>query len=128
MYHRNSICMLTQYAFSILFIDKKKAKFSNDRFGFKVEWNKGSRRRLFDLHVSFGWCALLWLLLLSVTGLGFGLKLVPKGSELMQLFHVIHIGSWGGMLTKIITFVISLIGASLPVTGYLLYFRRKYKS
>ena len=25
--------MLTQYAFSILFIDKKKAKFSNDRFG-----------------------------------------------------------------------------------------------
>ena len=120
--------MLTQYAFSILFIDKKKAKFSNDRFGFKVEWNKGSRRRLFDLHVSLGWCALLWLLLLSVTGLGFGLKLVPKGSELMQLFHVIHIGSWGGMLTKIITFVISLIGASLPVTGYLLYFRRKYKS
>ena len=95
---------------------------------FKVEWNKGSRRRLFDLHVSLGWCALLWLLLLSVTGLGFGLKLVPKGSELMQLFHVIHIGSWGGMLTKIITFVISLIGASLPVTGYLLYFRRKYKS
>ena len=28
--------MLTQYAFSILFIDKKKAKFSNDRFGFKI--------------------------------------------------------------------------------------------
>ena len=28
--------MLTQYAFSILFIDKKKAKFSNDRFGFKA--------------------------------------------------------------------------------------------
>lgn len=37
---------------------------------FKVEWNKGSRRRLFDLHVSLGWWALLWLLLLSVTGLG----------------------------------------------------------
>ena len=28
--------MLTQYAFSILFIDKKKAKFSNDRFGIKT--------------------------------------------------------------------------------------------
>lgn len=28
--------MLTQYAFSILFIDKKKAKFSNDRFWLKV--------------------------------------------------------------------------------------------
>ena len=28
--------MLTQYAFSILFIDKKKAKFSNDRFGLNI--------------------------------------------------------------------------------------------
>lgn len=94
---------------------------------FKVEWGKGAKRRLFDLHVSLGWWTLLWLLLLAVTGLGFGLKLVPKGTELMQLFHELHIGSWGGMLTKIITFVVSLIGASLPVTGYLLYFRRKRK-
>lgn len=94
---------------------------------FMVEWGKGAKRRLFDLHVSLGWWTLLWLLLLAVTGLGFGLKLVPKGPEMMQLFHELHIGSWGGMLTKIITFVVSLIGASLPVTGYLLYFRRKRK-
>lgn len=94
---------------------------------FMVEWGKGAKRRLFDLHVSLGWWTLLWLLLLAVTGLGFGLKLVPKGTEMMQLFHELHIGSWGGMLTKIITFVVSLIGASLPVTGYLLYFRRKRK-
>ena len=97
------------------------------RHRFKVEWGKGAKRRLFDLHVSLGWWTLLWLLLLAVTGLGFGLKLVPKGTEMMQLFHELHIGSWGGMLTKIITFVVSLIGASLPVTGYLLYFRRKRK-
>lgn len=94
---------------------------------FKVEWGKGSKRRLFDLHVSLGWWTLLWLMLLAVTGLGFGLKLVPKGTEMMQVFHQLHIGSWGGMITKIITFVVSLIGASLPVTGYLLYFRRKRK-
>lgn len=94
---------------------------------FMVEWGKGAKRRLFDLHVSLGWWTLLWLLLLAVTGLGFGLKLVPKGTEMMQLFHELHIGSWGGMLTKIITFVVSLIGSSLPVTGYLLYFRRKRK-
>lgn len=94
---------------------------------FKVEWGKGSKRRLFDLHVSLGWWAILWLMLLAVTGLGFGLKLVPKGTEMMQVFHQLHIGSWGGMITKIITFVVSLIGASLPVTGYLLYFRRKRK-
>lgn len=94
---------------------------------FKVEWGKGSKRRLFDLHVSLGWWTLLWLVLLAVTGLGFGLKLVPKGTEMMQVFHQLHIGSWGGMITKIITFVVSLIGASLPLTGYLLYFRRKRK-
>lgn len=94
---------------------------------FKVEWGKGSKRRLFDLHVSLGWWALLWLLLLAVTGLGFGLKLVPKGTEMMQVFHQLHIGSWGGLITKIITFMVSLIGASLPLTGYLLYFRRKRK-
>lgn len=94
---------------------------------FKVEWGKGSKRRLFDLHVSLGWWTLLWLLLLAVTGLGFGLKLVPKGTEMMQVFHQLHIGSWGGLITKIITFMVSLIGASLPLTGYLLYFRRKRK-
>lgn len=33
--------MLTQYAFSILFIDKKKAKFSNDRFGITNDDNLG---------------------------------------------------------------------------------------
>ena len=32
LYHRYSICMLTQYAFSVLFQDKIKANFSNDRF------------------------------------------------------------------------------------------------
>lgn len=94
---------------------------------FKVEWGKGSKRRLFDLHVSLGWWTILWLLLLAVTGLGFGLKLVPKGTEMMQVFHQLHIGSWGGLITKIITFMVSLIGASLPLTGYLLYFRRKRK-
>lgn len=94
---------------------------------FKVEWGKGCKRRLFDLHVSLGWWTILWLLLLAVTGLGFGLKLVPKGTEMMQVFHQLHIGSWGGLITKIITFMVSLIGASLPLTGYLLYFRRKRK-
>lgn len=94
---------------------------------FKVEWGKGGKRRLFDLHASLGWWTLLWLMLLALTGLGFGLKLVPKGTEMMQVFHQLHIGSWGGMITKIITFVVSLIGASLPVTGFLLYFRRKRK-
>ena len=45
--------MLTQYAFSILFIDKKKAKFSNDRFGINCLKSDG-----------------LWLTLLLFMGVG----------------------------------------------------------
>ena len=33
--HRYSICILTQYVSFVQFQDKMKAKFSNDRFGFK---------------------------------------------------------------------------------------------
>ena len=36
LFHRYSIYILTQYASFILFQDKMKAKFSNDRFGLKV--------------------------------------------------------------------------------------------
>lgn len=94
---------------------------------FTVERGNGSRRLLYDLHVSLGWWTVVWLLLLAVTGLGFGLKLVPKGTETMQLFHALHIGAWGGIITKVITFWVSLLGASLPVTGYWLYFRKRAK-
>lgn len=90
-----------------------------------VDTDKGKRKLLYDLHVSLGWWTIVWLLLLAVTGLGFGLKLVPKGSELMSVFHELHIGSCGGILTKTITFVVSIIGASLPVTGYWLYFKKR---
>ncbi len=94
---------------------------------FAIEKGKGARRLVYDLHVSLGWWVTLWLLLLAITGLGFGLKLVPKGTELMTVFHELHIGSWGGLTTKIITFVVSLVGASLPVTGYWLYFSKRGK-
>ncbi len=97
------------------------------RSRFSVERGKGVRRLLYDLHVSLGWWTVAWLLLLAVTGLGFGLKLVPKGTEMMQVFHALHIGAWGGIVTKVITFVASLVGASLPVTGYWLYFRKRAK-
>lgn len=92
---------------------------------FSIERRKGWRRLLFDLHVSLGWWTVVWLLLLAITGIGFGLKLVPKGSEMMTIFHQLHIGAWGGIVTKIITFLASLIGASLPVTGYWMYFKKR---
>lgn len=91
---------------------------------FAIAHSKGTRRLLYDLHVSLGWWTILWLLLLAVTGVAFGLKLIPRGSELMTIFHQLHIGAWGGITTKIITFIASLVGASLPITGYWLYFKK----
>lgn len=41
--------------------------------------------------------------------------------------YSIHVGSWGGMLTRILAFIAALIGASLPLTGYYLWIRKKMK-
>ena len=38
--------------------------------------------------------------------------------------YVLHTGSWGGWLTKIITFIAAIIGSSLPITGYWMFIRR----
>lgn len=38
--------------------------------------------------------------------------------------YSIHVGSWGGLTTRILTFLAALIGASLPLTGYYLWIRR----
>lgn len=38
--------------------------------------------------------------------------------------YMLHVGSWGGMFTRIITFLAALIGATLPLTGYYLWIRR----
>lgn len=48
-------------------------------------------------------------------------------SYMMGWAYVIHVGSWGGAVTRWLTFFAALIGASLPVTGYILYFRRKLR-
>ena len=91
-------------------------------------WGPGTAQRLHGLHVGLGFWALLWLLLLAVTGAAFGLHLLPRGSSAMHLFHALHVGTWGGTVTKVLTFVASLVGASLPVTGYWMYFRRRRQS
>lgn len=92
---------------------------------FTVDTKRGKRKLWFDLHTSLGYWAVLWLLLLALTGVAFGLHLIPRG-ETMRLFHAMHVGSWGGVLTKVITFVVSVIGGTLPLTGYYLYFKKRY--
>ncbi len=47
--------------------------------------------------------------------------------KVIRMNYDIHIGAIGGIVGKIITFLASLLCASLPVTGILLWYGRKYK-
>ncbi|PHR94864.1 MAG: sulfite reductase [Leeuwenhoekiella sp.] len=47
--------------------------------------------------------------------------------KLLRMNYDIHVGAIGGIAGKIIAFLASLITASLPVTGVLLWYGRKYK-
>jgi uncharacterized iron-regulated membrane protein len=39
--------------------------------------------------------------------------------------YSVHVGSWGGLTTKIFTFLIALLGGTLPLTGYYIYFFKR---
>lgn len=49
------------------------------------------------------------------------------GDKLMRLNYDLHVGSIGGIWTKIIAFLVCLISASLPVTGFLVWWKKKKK-
>ena len=40
--------------------------------------------------------------------------------------RTLHVGTWGGMFSKILYFLAALLGATLPLTGYWLWIRRLY--
>lgn len=48
--------------------------------------------------------------------------------KLIRMNYDIHIGAIGGFMGKLIAFLASLIVGSLPVTGFLLWYGKKYKS
>lgn len=54
-------------------------------------------------------------------------KDLDNSGKIRGWIYSVHVGSWGGMMTRILTFVAALIGASLPLTGYYLWIRKKIK-
>ena len=48
----------------------------------------------------------------------------PRSTKLHGWIYTWHVGSWGGSITRLLTFFSSLIGATLPLTGYYLWIRR----
>ena len=47
-----------------------------------------------------------------------------KDTKVRSGIYMVHTGSWGGIITRILNFLAALIGATLPLTGYWLWIRR----
>ena len=50
-----------------------------------------------------------------------------KRNKLRGWIYSVHVGSWGGMVTRILAFMAALLGATLPLTGYYLWIKRLNK-
>lgn len=95
-----------------------------------IHFNSGWRRFWYDLHAVAGMYVLVFLLAMALTGLVWSFGWYREA--LYALFgtlgrgtiYAIHSGSWGGMATRILTFVAALVGATLPLTGYYLWIKR----
>lgn len=48
----------------------------------------------------------------------------PKSARIWGWAYALHVGNFWGVWSKILVFIAALIGASLPVTGYWMYFRK----
>ena len=104
----------------------------------QVKFSKGWRRFLLDVHVSLGFWTFFLLLLMALTGLtwsfpsyreAFYTLLGSDGTdaETRRLVMALHTGTWGGAITQTLYFVAALIGGTLPLTGYYLWWKRKRK-
>lgn len=51
-------------------------------------------------------------------------KEADNSGKIRGWIYSVHVGSWGGMLTRILWFLAALLGASLPLTGYYLWIKR----
>lgn len=53
-------------------------------------------------------------------------KDLPDSGKIRGWIYSVHVGSWGGVITRILTFLTALLGATLPLTGYYLWIKRIY--
>ena len=50
-----------------------------------------------------------------------------KSGKIRGWIYSVHVGNWGGMFTRILTFIATLLGSALPLTGYYLWIKRLIK-
>lgn len=97
----------------------------------KVQTRKGSRAFWNTLHVAGGMYALIFLLVMALTGLTWSFGWYREAfyslfdvEDLRKWVYLVHTGGWGGIATKILWFVSAMFGAMLPLTGYYLWIKR----
>ena len=49
-----------------------------------------------------------------------------RDKKLRGWIYSVHTGAWGGLFTRICYFLAALFGASLPLTGYYIFYQRKW--
>lgn len=148
-----------------------------------IKTNKGFHRFAYDSHVTLGFFAAIFLLLMALTGPAWTFGWYRQGAQTIlaheeqhtaptqspsaasplpgqhseasastsnsspapfskvrhvaqhqhspkSQFHTtlqsLHFGRWGGLFTRILYFLAALIGATLPCTGYYLWWKRKH--
>lgn len=50
----------------------------------------------------------------------------PNSNKIRGWIYSVHVGNWGGWITRIFTFLAALLGATLPLTGYYLWWKRRW--
>jgi uncharacterized iron-regulated membrane protein len=51
-------------------------------------------------------------------------KDADRAGKVRGWVYAVHVGSWGGVVTRILNMLAALLGATLPLTGYYLWIKR----
>lgn len=111
---------------------------ANWRRSLSLRWRGPAGAVLHSLHAAPGaWCA-LFLLAMGLTGLTWSFGWYRAGfaaifgyldaAQLRHLIHGLHMGTLWAPVTRWLWCAAALLGATLPLTGYILWLRRRVKS
>lgn len=54
-------------------------------------------------------------------------KDLPKSAKIRGWIYSVHVGSWGGITTRILSCLVSLLGGVFAITGYYFWIRKKIR-
>ncbi len=99
----------------------------------KISFGKGWQRFVYDSHVALGFYAAIALLIMALTGPAWSFEwyhkcvetIMPADTKLPELLLSLHTGTWGGTFTRVLYLLAALVGATLPWSGYYIWWKRR---